>query len=154
MIQLVKPRLQDLSFRQALLSDAPTMAYNDRWGGVIDFPPDRWEGWYQRWVACPDKRFYRFLYSPDENAFVGEIAWHFDEAYSRYLCDVIVKSCYRGKGYGREGLTLLLNAAKEQGLSLLCDNIAVDNPAISLFQRCGFTEAWRNDEIIMLEKQL
>ena len=33
-------------------------------------------------------------------------------------------------------------------------NIAIDNPAVTLFLQCGFSEEYRTDEIIMLKKQL
>ena len=34
------------------------------------------------------------------------------------------------------------------------DDIAIDNPAITLFLRHGFVEEYRTDEIIMLKKEL
>ncbi len=49
---------------------------------------------------------------------------------------------------------LLLDEARRQGISVIYDNIAPDNPAIKLFRRCGFVETWRNDDFIMLEKRL
>ena len=38
MIRFHKPLLEELSFRQQLLSDEQTMAYNARWGGAVGFP--------------------------------------------------------------------------------------------------------------------
>ena len=58
MIRFHKPLLEELRFRQQLLSDEQTMAYNARWGGAVGFPQDRWAGWYSRWVEHPDRRFY------------------------------------------------------------------------------------------------
>ena len=79
MIRFHKPLLEELRFRQQLLSDEQTMAYNARWGGAVGFPQERWAGWYSRWVEHPDRRFYAYLYSEEEKAFVGEAAYHFDE---------------------------------------------------------------------------
>ena len=45
MLSLYKPTFQELSYRQKILSDPATMAYNEPWGGTIDFSPDRWEAW-------------------------------------------------------------------------------------------------------------
>ena len=45
-------------------------------------------------------------------------------------------------------------AAKANGVSVLYDDIAVDNPAISLFYRHGFSEAYRTDAYILLRKAL
>lgn len=154
MIQLIKPEFKELSFRQKLIGDAETMAYNKKWGGAIAFPPEKWSQWYECWVGAPDRRFYRYIYSQKYAAFVGEVAFRFDKALQCYICDVLVQHCYRGQGFGRAGLLLLLDEARRQGISVIYDNIAPDNPAIRLFRRCGFVEAWRNDDFIMLEKRL
>ena len=67
---------------------------------------------------------------------------------------MIVASEYRGRGYGRKGLQLLCDAAKENGVDVLRDDIAIDNPAAPLFLKAGFTEEYRTDEIIMLKIDL
>ena len=67
---------------------------------------------------------------------------------------MIVAYEYRGRGYGREGLQLLCDAAKKNGVDVLRDDIAVDNPAALLFLKAGFTEEYRTNEIIMLKKDL
>ena len=53
MIRFHKPLLEELRFRQQLLSDEQTMAYNARWGGAVGFPQERWADWYRRWVEHP-----------------------------------------------------------------------------------------------------
>lgn len=154
-LALHKPVLAEMIFRRQLLADEATMAYNARWGGTIDFAPERWPAWFARWVSPgEDGRFYRYLYAPDEKAFVGEIAWHFDDSVQAHLCDVMIHAAYRGKGYGREGLRLLCRAARERGLTHLHDHIALDNPAIHLFVQEGFAEVLRDDEGILLMKKL
>ena len=152
MIKLYEPKIEDLWFRKALLSDEKTMSYNYRWGGVISFPEENWEDWYDYWVINTDnKRYYRYLLN-ENNEFVGEIAYHFDGEH--YIASIIVCYEFRNKGYGKEGLVLLCKAAKENGVKTLYDDIAIDNPAISLFLKLGFIEEYRNDEIIMLKKNL
>lgn len=154
MLELVKPKYEELAFRQELLADEETMSYNAKWGGTIDFSLNRWGDWYKEWVLSPDRKFYRYLYSVVYNAFVGEIAYHFDNEYQCYICDVIVKNHYRRKGFGKIGLMLLLDAAKEQGISVIYDNIAADNKAVRLFEQWGFKEIWKNEDFIMLERNL
>lgn len=56
-----KPRLEDLWFRQAMMTDPETMEYNRAWGGTIPFPCEKWAEWYDIWVQNPNKRFYRQL---------------------------------------------------------------------------------------------
>ena len=155
MIVLYKPKLKDLWFRQQFMADEATMFYNAAWGGTIPFPESAWEDWYDYWlVHHENKRFYRYLRDSDSNTFVGEIAYHYDKELSAWLADVIIASEFRGKGFGAEGLRLLCEAAAANGIDVLRDNIAIDNPAVSLFLKAGFTEEYRTDEIIMLKKDL
>ena len=155
MITAYKPALQDLWFRQQLMADEATMSYNAAWGGTIPFPENAWKEWYDHWLIHHDnKRFYRYLWDSAADHFVGEIAYHYDEERKIWLADVIVLSAYRGKGYGSEGLQLLCGAAKANGVDVLRDDIAIDNPSIRLFLRAGFTEEYRTNEIIMLKKDL
>ena len=155
MTTLYEPRLEDLWFRQRFMADEDTMSYNHAWGGTIPFPESDWEDWYDHWmIHHGNKRFYRFLKDSETGAFVGEAAYHYDEAREIFLADVIVVSKYRGKGHGGEGLRLLIDAAKANGVDVLRDDIAIDNPAVKLFLEAGFTEEYRTNEIIMLKKDL
>ena len=155
MITLYFPALEDLWFRRQFLSDSETMSYNHAWGGTIDFPEDKWANWYDFWIGNPEnKRFYRYLMKADNHLFVGEAAYHYDEKRDIFIADIIIPAQYRGQGYGKAGLNLLCNAAKNNGIEVLYDDIAIDNPAIDLFLKNGFREEYRTNEIIMLKKEL
>ena len=148
------PALEDLWFRREMLADPETMSYNHAYGGTIPFPQEKWEAWYTRWVTHHEgKRFYRYLMTED-GTFIGETAYRVDEERGITVADVIVHAEYRRRGYGKMGLALLCRAAKENGVDVLYDDIAIDNPAAALFLRCGFREEYRTDKIIMLKKQL
>ena len=153
MLTCYKPEYRDLWFRQFMLSDPETMSYNHAWGGTISFPEERWQEWYDFWIREPEgKRFYRYL--RDEcGTFVGEIAYHFDSGLNGYIADVIVLASQRGKGYGGEALELLCAEAAKNGVPVLYDDIAIDNPAIALFQKHGFIEESRTDEKIILKRE-
>ena len=154
MLTLYKPECEDLWFRQKLLADEATMAYNRAWGGTIPFPEERWASWYSLWIAHGGKdRFYRYLREGNGD-FVGEVAYHFDDETGGAMADVIVFSGYRGRGYGSRGLEMLCAAAKENGVAVLYDDIAADNPAIGMFLRHGFAEERRTAEKIWLKKTL
>ena len=154
-IVLYRPKLDELGFRQSLLEDAETMAYNHAYGGTIPFPRERWADWYSRWVEDgTGERFYRYLYHEAGGTFVGEAAYHYDNGFGGYVCDVLVSARYRGRGFGRQGLVLLCAAARENGVSRLIDNIALDNPSAELFRRMGFQERLCTREYILLEKEL
>ena len=155
MIKLHKPELSELKFRQEMLADEETMRYNHAWGGTIEFPEENWKDWYDWWVQdTENKRFYRYLLDDETNRFVGEIAYHYDSEREIYVANVIVMAKYRGKDYGSTGLGYLCSAAKDNGISVLYDDIAIDNKAIAMFIKNGFIEEYRTDEIIMLKKEL
>ncbi|MDE6579787.1 MAG: GNAT family N-acetyltransferase [Ruminiclostridium sp.] len=155
MLQLYTPKFEDMTFRQKLLSDPETMTYNQKWGGTIDFSEDMWQDWFDFWIVSHEnKRFYRYLQNSQTGEFVGEIAYHLDEEREVYIADVIVLAKYRGKGFGREGLKLLCNSARENGIKILYDDIAIDNSAIALFLKNGFYEEYRTEDYIMLRKDL
>lgn len=155
MLTLYTPSLKDMVFRQRLLADEQTMAYNKAYGGTIPFPKEKWESWYSKWVNPADERFfYRYLHNKTANEFVGETAYHYDESRGIFLCDMIVLAKHRGKGFGTLGLKLLCEAAKSNNISALYDDIAVDNPSVELFLRNGFNIEYKTAEIVMVKKVL
>ena len=155
MIKCYQPALEDLGFRESLLADPDTMSYNNAWGGTIPFPREKWESWYQYWIGNPEgKRFYRYLQDEETGEFVGEIAWHLDEKRNIHICDVIILARYRNRGYGSEGILLLCEAAKRSGIAILYDDIAADNPSWKLFLKNGFEISSRNENVVMVRKEL
>ena len=153
-LSLYKPEYKDLKFRQQMLSDEETMKYNHAWGGTISFPEERWQEWFDRWIVHTEgNRYYRYLKNED-GEFVGEIAYHFDCDLNGYIADVIVHAKYRNRGYGGQALEMLCDVARENGVHVLYDDIAIDNPAIGLFLKHGFSEEYRTKEKIVLKKEL
>ena len=153
MIHFYKPQMEDLWFRQVMLSDAETMGYNHAWGGTILFPEERWADWSIKWLGGNKNYFYRYL-TEERGNFVGEAAYHYDDVRGITLCDVIVHAKYRGRGYGKQGLRLLCDAARANGLTELYDDIAVDNPAIKLFLNSGFLVVRETEENITVKRIL
>ncbi len=147
------PTLEDLWFRESLMADEETMSYNHAWGGTIPFPKEDWEDWYDYWIVNHEnKRFYRYLKVGKD--FVGEIAYHYTSEYDGFVADVIIFSKFRGKGYGAKGLEILCKAAKENGIRVLYDDIAIDNSAAEMFIKQGFYEDYRTEDKIVLKKEL
>lgn len=154
MLKIYKPKLEDLYFKEKILSDEETMSYNLAWGGTIPFPKEDWEDWFNYWIVNHEnKRYYRYLVN-DDGDFVGEIAYHYDASYDGYMSDIIILAKYRHRGYGLAGLNLLISEAKKNGIKYLYDDIAIDNPAIKLFLKLGFIEQYRTNEIILLKKTI
>lgn len=154
MLTLVTPNLDDLWFRQELMTDEDTMSYNARWGGTISFPKEKWEPWYDTWIRNPqNKRFYRYLMNSD-NVYVGEIAYYYDKQRDIYICDIIVHAKYRNQGYGTEGIQLLCMEAKKNGIFVLHDDIAADNPSYKLFLKNGFEIEYKINDVVMVKRNL
>jgi possible acetyltransferase len=155
MLKVVKPELEDLWFRESMMADIETMSYNDAWGGTIPFPKEDWEEWYTLWVRnSGQERYYRYLKDDANKVFVGEISYHFDKLRNIYICDVIIKAEFRKQGFGTQGIQLLCEAAKANGVEVLYDDIAADNPSAHLFLKNGFSIEFQNDEILMVKTVL
>ena len=107
------------------------------------------------WVGEADAadRYYRYLKDGTGRP-VGEIAYHYDGDAGITLANVIVYAPCRGNGYGGEGLELLCRAAAANGIRTIRDDIAADNPAVSMFLARGFEEEYRTDAVIMLKRDL
>lgn len=154
MIEIYLPKFEDLWFREKFLADSETMSFNHHWGGAIYWPKEKWKKWYQVWIENNEgKRFYRYLVN-ENGDFVGEIAYHLDESINKYLANVIVYAPYRKHGYGKSGLITLCEIAKNNGVDVLYDDIAIDNPSIEMFKKYDFVEEYRTNEIVMLKKVL
>lgn len=109
MLHLVLPSRETLPFRQAMLADPLTMAYNAPWAppdGCIPFPPEGWDDWLDFWVGHEPRRFCAFV-ATEENALVGEVCWNL---YGRTI-GVVIHAQERGKGYGKQALMLLIRRA-------------------------------------------
>ena len=155
MLKVVKPELEDLWFRESMMADIETMSYNDAWGGTIPFPKEDWDEWYTLWVRnSGHDRYYRYLKDNANKVFVGEISYHFDKLRNIYICDVIIKAEFRKQGFGTQGIQLLCEAAKANGVKALYDDIAADNPSTHLFLKNGFSIEFQNDEILMVKTVL
>ena len=152
-LELYEPHVEDLWFKEKMMGDEQTMSYNHAYGGTIPFPKEYWADWHDRWIINhKGKRFYRYI--KENDAFVGEISYHFDEERQIYIADVIVYAPYRKKGYGRKGLLLLCENARRNGIKELYDDIAIDNSSVVLFLDCGFTEVLQTSEYVLVKKKL
>ena len=153
MIELYKPEIKDLWFKQKMLSDEQTMSYNKAYGGTIQFPEECWEKWYERWILNHErKRFYRYIKVND--MFVGEVSYHFDEIKKIYMVDVLIYNPYRYKGYGSEALDKICYIAKENGIYELFDEIDIENSSITMFLKNGFEEITREKEYVQIKRKL
>ena len=113
-LRLYIPQEQDGWFYVKMMSDPATMAYNAPWfppDGCIPAPEREWEDLLSSWIGRSPERFYAFLQRCSDGAFVGDVNYHYTPGTGRYDMGIVIFAPERGKGYGKEGLRLLLDRA-------------------------------------------
>lgn len=148
------PTVEEMVFRQELLADKETMSYNAKWGGTIAFPKENWEITHKRLINDDNDSFYAYVYSTELKCFVGEIGYRYDKEVNEYIINILIHAKYRNKGFGTLALKLLCDVAKGKGINAVADTIALDNLGISIFLKQGFKEIYRNDNHILVKKDL
>ena len=141
----------DVSFVRDMLRHA----YYWRWGDpeTADLPLARyWEGWGRRGdrllIAIEGFQnvgaaWYRLFTA-------GEPGYGYVDDGTPELTIAVVPSC-RGKGYGDQLLTALLDRARADGYGRISLSVEPDNPAVKLYERHGFeTVAERGGANVMV----
>ena len=71
---------------------------------------------------------------------IGKINVEYNDQYA-FLCGFGILPNYRGKGYGRMGLTQILRHLEAQGIKVIeLDVVCTNSNALGLYQSCGFIE--------------
>lgn len=121
MLELYIPQLDDLWFKQQMEADPATMAYNANWDvdypgydrdtGYIDFSRDQWIDWHIAWVGNEPACFYAYLRRISDDAWIGEVNFHYNPDRGWWDMGVVLFAPYRGQGYGAKALQQLLDHA-------------------------------------------
>ena len=148
-IRLIKPELNDLHLKTKLLADQKTMSFNHNYGGTIIFDESKYKDWYEKWMNG-NNRYYYYVFL--DNNFVGEAAYYLDD--DIYMISIIIDYNYRHMGIGSEVLKLIINDAKEKGITELYDEIAIDNPSVNMFINNGFEIVEQNKDSIIVKKKI
>lgn len=152
-LELYIPKFEELDFHQFLLSDPDTMSYNAPWfppNGCMEFPGEKWEQWYERWINQEPDRFYAYLQRTGDNAFVGDVNFYYNKADDWWDMGIVILAKERGKGYSKQGLKLLLDRAFEVNeVSLLHNSFErTREAAYHIHKMYGFKEGNSEDGII------
>ena len=155
-LELYIPRPEDGWFYVKMLSDPATMAYNAPWfppDGCIPDPEAGWRDLLRSWIGKGPDRFYAFLRRKGDGAFVGDVNHHRDPGRDRWDMGIVIYAPERGKGYGRQGLSLLLGRAfGTDGVSRLHNEFETTRGAAYHIHRAlGFRETDVGDGIAHLE---
>ena len=153
-IEFRVPKFEELSFRQKLYSDFETMNYGD---APFDFSVDQWSAWFEKWIAKPEKRFYAYLIEKKSGEPVGDINYHFDSKAGAYMIGVVILASKRGQGFAQQGLELLCQKAKLDGIEKICNLIPRSrSAAIHIHEKLGFVEICEKSDkrVVFLQKTL
>jgi 8-oxo-dGTP pyrophosphatase MutT (NUDIX family)/RimJ/RimL family protein N-acetyltransferase len=152
LVYIKQPDFQELDYTAKLWSDEGTMRDV---GGVIPFQLERRETWYRKMVNPTDgKNFYCLIYTLDDVP-VGEVSFHrFDDKEGKADFNIKVQSMYRGKGYAKEAIQLLLGYYfYDFGGQVIYDNVANVNGQKTL-QNFGFEVVSKTDnEVLFMMKK-
>jgi 8-oxo-dGTP pyrophosphatase MutT (NUDIX family)/RimJ/RimL family protein N-acetyltransferase len=147
LVYIKKPDFEELNYVEELWADEETMV---EVGGCIAFPMERRNDWYKRMVDPTDSRnFYCLIYTND-NVPVGEVSFHrFDEVDKKADFNIKIQNKYRGKGYAKEAMHLLLSYYfYDYGGQVIYDNVANEKGQKSL-ENFGFEMVSRTDNEIL-----
>ena len=150
MLTIVLPSRENLSFRQALYGDPATMTYNAPWfppEGCIPFPESAWDEWLDQWTGHEPERFCGFL-ANEAGKLVGEICWY---EYGAGM-GIVIAAAHRGRGYGAEGLRLLIDRAfSHPEISSLTNEFEAERgSAMAAHRKLGFVPVREENGIVTL----
>ncbi len=146
-IELVIPRLKEYSYEQKLESDPKTMSYNAGYEvsysgyhydtGCIDFFEDMWIETYEK--RKKENRYFAYIKDWDINEYVGYVNYHYNKNDDIYECGIVIEDKYRGNGYAKPALKLLVREASRNGAHYLYDTFEKDREkALKTFTDIGF----------------
>ena len=156
------PTLSEMAYRKRLQSDPATMSYNAGYDldlpgyhndtGCIDFPESEWADEHVFLVGSEPKMFYAYVARDKDDAFIGEVNVHRSGGGDWYDMGVLLEAKYRGMGYGKEALDLLLKYAFEKmGVPEIHNEFEeTRGAAYKTHLACGFREYARRDGMILL----
>ena len=162
-LKLHTPSIRDMEYRQKLLAQPETMAYNrgqmmdcegyDCATGCIDFPIADWRYWRDVWLWREPSRYSAYILDEETGEFVGEACYFYDMESDAHGTGIIVEHRHRGRGYGTAALRLL---AEHAFLQPEVDKLFVELPhsrddAIRMYLTAGFREAANVEGVVRLE---
>ena len=172
MLKLIEFNESNLYFKKLMNEDCDTMSYNA--GYDLDFPGyDKQTGaiyksdsdylvWLQKWQGKSDRAVYIIVRESD-NEFIGEVCYHTDNTPSGYDLGIVILHKYRGQGYSKQAMQLLLEKIKQRGITKVNHTVPSSRQsAIKCDLACGFTVVGQTqtikfnavEQITILEKTL
>lgn len=155
-LRLFIPNPEDGWFYIKMMSDPETMSYNAPWfppDGCIPEPEAEWMDLQKNWIGKEPRRFYAFLQRKSDGVFVGDVNYHENPEHSWCDMGIVIYAPERGKGYGKQGLRLLMERAFRIGqvARLHNDFETTREAAYHIHRSVGFREKGTVDGFLQLE---
>lgn len=146
-IELVVPKLEDYYYEKKLEEDPKTMGYNAGYDvcydgyhyetGCIDFPKNKWKECYENRIK--ENKYFSYIKDNDINDYIGYVNYQYNKSENIYECGVLIEYKYRGKGYSKEALKLLVLEARKNNIDYLYDTFEIDRGnTLNVFKSIGF----------------
>lgn len=162
--KLYIPKENELDFAKNLLADPATMSYNkgydlpfsgyDKETGTITHDNAYWKKWYDLYFSNPGEYFYSYIYDQDIKTFVGDVNFHPSKVNSHTRdIGIVIKDEFRGQGYGKSGLRLLVKKAFSfDSIRVLHNDFEKERCfALRIHEALGFEIVGESEGIIDLE---
>lgn len=105
--------------------------------GCIDFPKEKWRDTYNKRIN--ENRYFAYIKDCTINRYVGYVNYQYNKNDNIYECGVLIESKYRGKGYSKDALRLLVKEANKNGVDYLYDTFEKDREnTLKIFLDVGF----------------
>ena len=155
-LRLYIPGPEDGWFYLKMMSDPATMAYNAPWfppDGCIPDPASEWADLQAEWIGHEPERFYAYLQRISDGAFVGDVNYHSNPRCAWHDMGIVIYAPERGRGYGQQGLRLLLDRAfRTDGVPRLHNDFeTARSAAYRIHKAVGFRETRREGGLVELE---
>ena len=149
-VKLFSPHLEDLSYREKLVSDPATMDFNGGEDGVFPFDRDRWAVWYQKWGLDPHYHYWYIV--NEEGDSCGEVTCTEYQDLARVRINMIVQAERRRMGIGGKAYRKMEEELKQMGYSCLEVEASRDTWQYDWLRRLGFTSVTGREDTLLMEK--
>ncbi|ERI89642.1 hydrolase, NUDIX family [Clostridiales bacterium oral taxon 876 str. F0540] len=149
LVYIKQPSIEQLDYVAELWNDEETMKDV---GGVISFPIEKRDVWYRKMVQPSDrKNFYCLIFTMDDIP-VGEVSFHRYDAEERKAdFNIKVQAKYRGKGYAKEAMKLMLSYYfYDIGGQTIYDEV-INRNGQEVLKKFGFKAIEKNSQSILFK---
>lgn len=153
---------KDYWYLKQVEEDEETMSYNAGYEinvegyhyntGIIELKEEKFE---EKFLKNKGNNIYiAYLKDNTLNKFVGYVTYHLNKNENRHYCGVLIENKYRGQGYSKHALTLLIDKARQDNIKTLYNSFEESRlNAITLFSECGFKEVEAREVIKFGKKE-